>query len=286
MDRDPSSGVFARPVNRAAGAVLCFVVCAAATYGATAFMTKAYRSTTSASFVESSNSSSSLLGGLGSQLGSLSALVGLDIQTGAGGAKSLALLRSRGLADKFLITNGVMTQICSRRLIRCESGYETDAAAGAITLRRSSKYLLQKIISIEQDERLGLVDVSVTWFDRGLAADWANAYLKLADDELRHVAIADAQSRRVFLERAAQQTTVLGVQQAIFKVLESQINAEMMANSRSDYAFHVVDPAVASDPREYVRPQKAVIALIAGLIAMVVFYLSLAIRAGRFGLNQ
>jgi uncharacterized protein involved in exopolysaccharide biosynthesis len=254
--------------------ILCaaFILGGLVGYAASLFLSKAYRSVVSATLVQSDDKSS-LLAGIGSQLGGLASLVGLGATSGSDSSLAMALIRSRSLSDKFVVDAGVVEAFCERRLIKCIEGYKSDASAKAVTLRRAGKYFSQHVLSIEQDERLRVINVSITWFDRERARQWANSFVASADSELRRLAIADARSRRAYLERVAQETQVLGVQQAVYKVMESQINTEMMASTRSEYAFHIVDEAVAADPREFVRPQRAVIALVAGLLAVGAVYL-------------
>ena len=44
------------------------------------------------------------------------------------------------------------------------------------------------------------------------------------------------------------------------------LNAEMMAQTKPDYAFIIVDPAVPSGVGGFVRPQRSLLALIAGML--------------------
>jgi uncharacterized protein involved in exopolysaccharide biosynthesis len=44
-------------------------------------------------------------------------------------------------------------------------------------------------------------------------------------------------------------------------MIENQVRTAMMANTREDFAFKVVDPAVTPDLRAKVRPRRALIAL-------------------------
>jgi len=107
------------------------------------------------------------------------------------------------------------------------------------------------------------------WYDPKVAADWTNAYVALANDRLRSDAIQKSRRSIEFLEQEAGKTDVVELKQAIYRLIETQVNNAMYANVQREYAFRTIDPAVASDPRRKVSPHRALMTLEGALAAAV-----------------
>jgi len=192
---------------------------------------------------------------LGGQLGGLASLAGVDLG-GLGGdsRRSVATLRSRTLAENFVRENELLPE-----LLRGSSKPPT-LWLGVERFRR-------KVLSIREDSRTHLIAVSVAWTDPASAARLANAYVSMADELLRARAIEDASRNIEYLNRQITATTVVEVQRVMYRLVESETKSLMLASSRREYAFTVVDPAVPPELRYYPRRTAMVlIGAIAGLL--------------------
>jgi uncharacterized protein involved in exopolysaccharide biosynthesis len=118
-----------------------------------------------------------------------------------------------------------------------------------------------KVFAISEDRRTTVVTVRADWFDPQLAANWANGFVALANDRMRTDAIQKSRRSIEFLEQEAAKTDAVELKQAIYRLIESQINTAMYANLQREYAFRTIDPAVASDPRRKVSPHRALMTL-------------------------
>lgn len=130
----------------------------------------------------------------------------------------------------------------------------------------------------------GLYSLSIEWRDAGQAMAWANALVERANERLRSRAIKEAQESIDFLNAEAEKTTIVGLQQAIYRLIEVQINKIMLANARKEFAFKIVDPAVRPDNDKYVWPNFVVLGglgLVAGVFFGSVLSFLLARRATR-----
>jgi uncharacterized protein involved in exopolysaccharide biosynthesis len=70
----------------------------------------------------------------------------------------------------------------------------------------------------------------------------------------RQRAMHDTEVSVNYLNRELATTQAVEIRQSIFSVLESEINKRMMAATRADFAFRVIDPAQAAEPNHFVRP--------------------------------
>jgi uncharacterized protein involved in exopolysaccharide biosynthesis len=196
-----------------------------------------------------------------SQLGGVGSLLGLGAIAGTNVNDSLATLRSRMLVTEFLQQedrlSSVIELLNSSRLRRLSSTEQLQVAAD---------YFRDYILSVSYDARTSLITVTITWVDRSVAATWANAFIAFANEMMRRREIADARLRKSFLESAANGASTIDLRQSIYRLLEAQVKSEMLAATKPDFAFRIVDPAVPPQADRPVRPRSALMALAAGLL--------------------
>jgi uncharacterized protein involved in exopolysaccharide biosynthesis len=122
------------------------------------------------------------------------------------------------------------------------------------TLWTANLYFKKSIRAVEMD-KTGLVTMTISWTDPVLAAKWANDLVKMTNDYLRQAALEESERNIAYLNEQAERTSVIGAKQAIYTLLETEINKEMIARGSKDYALKVVDrafpPERASFPQTF-----------------------------------
>lgn len=230
-------------------------------YVGSQFMDRAYIS--SVSMLSAQEDNDNTLARVTNQLGAVAGLLGVG--AGAGGRRdvneSLATLRSRLLVADFIKSENLLDDIIEiLGPEQLEGLDEEDRVQAAVT------YFQNNIITVAYDTRSSLMVVSMTWVDRHRAAELANNYIVFANEAMRQRGIASARNRIAFLDKAAAEAATVELRQAIYRLVETQVNAEMMAATKPDYAFIVVDPAVPAGIDEYVRPQTWLMTIVAALV--------------------
>ena len=99
--------------------------------------------------------------------------------------------------------------------------------------------------SVDEDNKSGLINLSISWKDPVVAAEWANDLVKQLNEQLREKAIADSQKRVGYLEQELAKTTLQDMRGVLYNLLESEKQKAMLANVNEDFALEVIDPAVA-----------------------------------------
>ena len=112
------------------------------------------------------------------------------------------------------------------------------------------------IIAIERRPRQGLINVKVRWKHPVVAAEWANAVIADLNSFLRETAIAQARKRIAYLNRELDKTSVIPLRQSIYRLIEAETHTIMIAETRSDYAFKVIDSAVPPSIDDPIRPKR------------------------------
>jgi len=116
------------------------------------------------------------------------------------------------------------------------------------------------VLSIREDKRSGLTIAAITWTNAAVAARWANEFVALANELLRTRAIDESKASIIYLNRQIEQTNVVERKRVMYNLIENEEKTLMVANAKAEYAFTVIDPAVA--PEERFSPRRTLMVLI------------------------
>lgn len=194
------------------------------------------------------------LGSLGGAFGSMAELAGLTGQTSSKRSEEIAILKSRALTMQFIKEKNLMPILYAskwnKRLNRWRSQNPNYVPTAWKAFRKFNKKIRKVIVS----EKSGLVTLEITWHDPTQAAEWANGLVELANSYLRSRAISKAEQNISYLESEAEQTNVVEERRAIYSVMSIEINKAMLARGNIEYAFRVLDPAVAPEMPSSPKP--------------------------------
>jgi LPS O-antigen subunit length determinant protein (WzzB/FepE family) len=80
------------------------------------------------------------------------------------------------------------------------------------------------------------------------------------NDRLRERALEEAENNVAYLREEMAKSSLVTMQQSIGQLLQSELQKLMLARGNEEFAFKVVDPAIAPKQRE--RPKRSMIAII------------------------
>ncbi len=184
-------------------------------------------------------------GSLASQLGGLGSLVGMNIGTNSQGQESRAILRSRRLAEGFIVQGELLPTLSP-------PGEE-------LSLWHAVKMFREQILTIREDETNATTAITIDWKDPAVAAKWANAYVALANQIVRQRAKEGSERNIKYLSEQILQTNVVELQRVMYSLIEAETKTLMLANARAEYAFATIDPAVAPEVRTSPRRKLIVV---------------------------
>lgn len=193
------------------------------------------------------------------QLGELAALVG-SLPGGAASDRSaefVAMLRSRALALDFIRENELKRALFSERWDPVSGRWRADAEAPSDL--EAYRLFEREVRHVDVDRRTGLVSLAIEWREPRQAAAWANALVAEVNARSRAAAIEEARRSIAYLERQVRAISAVDVRQAVYRLIEQQTKAMAIAAAREEYAFRVIDPAVA--PEEPSAPKPLLLAL-------------------------
>lgn len=219
-----------------------------------------------------------------SQLGSLGGLASLaGISVGGSTSEPLGVLQSRDLAREFIEQQNLLPVLFARKWDAKSARWTPTDAKDWPDVRDGVKYLIDKIRTVTNDKKSGLVTLTIEWTDAKTAADWANLFVDRANERIRARALLDAQANVNFLQRELATTSVVTLQQSIGRLLDSELQKVMLARENKEFAFRVIDRAEV--PKRRVWPKRAQVVALAtlfgGALSIYLVFLRDAIRRRR-----
>ena len=241
-------------------------------------------------------SGSSPLGSLGSlgemagHLSSLSSLVGVHLgNTESKQQNYMAVLHSRGLALRFIAQYDLMPALFPRRWnaaahrwrslhLSALSRLKLDISRAVARMSGDQGWrppdsqptawdalnAFDRIRSIETNRASGMVKVRFTLQNPQEAAQWANEYVALANEEIRDRVVAEAKRALGYLNEQAQSTNIAELRMAISDLVQQRLEQIVAAKSRPDYAFQVIDSAMVPQFRS--SPKRLLIIVVVTII--------------------
>jgi len=207
------------------------------------------------------------LSGQLAQLGGLASMAGITLsQTSK--QEPLGVLRSVGFAKRFVEQQEIEAALSEQFDLGPTLGPDVPDQRTQRAVNRFRK----SIFTTAEDKKTGLVTVAIYWKDPVVASNWANAIVRQLNEEIRRRALNESMRNIQFLQGELERTKVVSLQQAIARLLESEMQKLMLAQGTDEYAFRVIDDA--QPPFKRSRPMRAVLVIVAflgGLFASALF---------------
>lgn len=194
-------------------------------------------------------------GALMGSLGGLASLAGVELGQDGPNQEARAFLQSRTLVEEFIKRHNLLPELYK--------GSKRPA-----TMWRATLKFRDSVMSIRDDKVKGTTTVAINWTDAEIAAQWANDLLGLVNELLRARAIEESKRNVAYLNKQIQETSVVELQRVMYGLIENETKTLMLANVREEYAFRVVDPAVAPEIR--VKPKRTLIVIFGLVVGLLI----------------
>jgi uncharacterized protein involved in exopolysaccharide biosynthesis len=235
---------------------LAIVVASTALAALVAFTaTPIYRAEVLLSPLQGEGQAAGGLGGLVRQLGDIAPLVGMSGLDGVGlKEETMALVASRSFLGQFIKDEKLMPVLYPEL-----SAPGAADAEDAPTLGDAYRRFDRSILSVDEDKDSGLIRLAIEWHDPEVAAHWANKLVARINEHMRTRAIAESERSNEYLRKQLSETSILGIQDSINRLIESNISTIALARSRDGYALRVIDAAVPPEAKDFVRPRRVLL---------------------------
>jgi len=208
---------------------------------------------------------SSPLTGMGGQFADLAGLAGIDLSGGQLEIETnIAVIESKRFTKIFLDTNNIYEKLYSEAWDKESNNWKEGVRTPTFDDILKDLNGVQNILF---DKRSGLLSVTVDLSDPKAAADWANSFMRTANNHLRDMAIQEANKNIGFLNNELSEVKVVQMKQLLNQMIAKETQKIMIANTRDDYAFKIIDPAFVPDKK--IRPQRSLIVIFGALIGLL-----------------
>lgn len=188
------------------------------------------------------------LSSLASEYSGLAALAGISLGGGSKKDEAIAVLKSELLTSAYIREQKLLPVLFAGRWDATEGTWRKGLFGGKDpTVWQANQFFDKKVRRVVPDSKTGLVVLSIRWTDPAAAAQWANDLVARTNQHLRSRAIEEAVRNIRYLNEQAQKTEIVEARRAINSLLEQEINKEMLARGREEYALKVIDPAVVPE---------------------------------------
>ena len=208
----------------------------------------------------------SMFSQISNRLGGIAGSLGVNLDEGGSGgdySKAVATLYSRVFLQTYIDANNLMPVLFPKDWDANTKSWKNNSSPP--TKYDAYEEFVVKIL-LKRDEQTGIINFAVEWNNPVTASEIANDLIIELNNYLRNKEIENISSNIEYLEKELNQTSIVNAQAVVFKVIEEQTKAIMLANVTEEYAFEVIDPAIPPDER--IRPSRRMIMLI-GLVVTI-----------------
>lgn len=164
-------------------------------------------------------------------------------------SKYLAILLSRNFLLKFIKDENLENKLFEEDWDPKKSTWIKEPPSENALYRT-----IKNIIDIDKEESTGIYRISVIWHDKYFAASTANKLIDQLNNHIRLNAVDEYKKQLVYIEDQIKKTNLNQVRSVLFNIVENLSSSIMIAETRMQYAFKVID--YASPPEFRFFPQR------------------------------
>lgn len=224
---------------------------------------------------------------LSSQLGGLATLAGLNLNSSGTNmpAKAMEVLYSRKfithMNEKYDLTVAIMAvqswDIESNTFSYRESDYDPESktwirdVSAPFKPEPSNWEFYKQFISqleITKDNSSGAYTLSFIHQSPFVAKEIVDNLILELNEELKATDIKETQKSIDYLQQQIEKSTLTSMEQVFYNLIEEQYKTIMLAETRDDYVFKVIDPAIVPEDRH--SPKRALICILITFLGFIV----------------
>ena len=221
------------------------------------------------------------------QLGSLASLAGVNISEDASSKIVMAkeILKSRAFISNFIRRHNLEVQLMATNGWDFKKGKwvfdqevynpktntwlkNDEGETLAPTDWDLVKEFRQNHFSLSQSDDTGMITISIKNQSPKAAQQWTTWLVKDINEHMRAEDVQEANKRIDYLRDKIEQTSLTGMKQVFYQLIESETRTAMLANASDEYVFKTVDPAMV--PEEESEPRRVLICVAATMFGGVV----------------
>lgn len=130
----------------------------------------------------------------------------------------------------------------------------------------------KKLLGVSQDPETGIISISFTHASPNISKKIVDWLIEDLNTKLKEDDLYEAEKSIEYLSLELNETASADIRNLIISMIKNKLQVKTLANSRKDYRFKTLDPAIAPDMKH--SPVRSVICI---TITLIGFFLSLII---------
>jgi LPS O-antigen subunit length determinant protein (WzzB/FepE family) len=142
------------------------------------------------------------------------------------------------------------------------------------SMQEAYDFWMEEIFLASKDKNTGFIKYTIEHYSPYHAQEWASKLITDLNNQIRKKDVEEAEMAIQYLNNEIEKTNSTELKELLFKLVQSNTEKKMLAYSRKDYLFSIIDPAAV--PEEKSSPARAIICIIGfffGLVASLLFVL-------------
>jgi len=242
------------------------VLCALASTLFALLMTPVYRAEVLIAPVTERDNSSRFAAQL-DEFSGIAALAGINTERGGRKNEAIATLKSRMFTEQFIKDEKLLPVLFQEKWDEENQRWGDVDPDDIPTMGDAYELFDEELRRISEDRKTGLVVLSIEWEDPDEAARWANELVRRVNVLLRKKAVRESESAINYVQEQLKQTSVVELQQVLHRLIESEMKEIILAKISEEFAFRVIDPAVAAE--EAFKPNIALLLLLGAMLGIL-----------------
>tara|TARA_B100000795_G_C22786676_1_gene434953 strand:- start:1063 stop:1968 length:906 start_codon:yes stop_codon:yes gene_type:complete len=210
------------------------------------------------------------------QFGGLASLAGVNIGAAQTNEAKIAIeiMQSWSFIENFIAENNLAVELSavkgwnkSTNDLQIDDGVYDLENNKWISTPPSSWSLFQSFLGISlvsENKSSGLVTVSMEYYSPQIAKHWLDLYVSSINTYMQNRKIVEATRTIEYLEEQIAQTSITGMQEVFYTIIEEQTKNKMLAVASPEYVFTSVSPAMV--PEEKSQPRRSIICILGTLL--------------------
>ena len=229
--------------------------------------------------LSSADSSGGGLSGALGQLGGLASLAGVSLGGGESSEGQIAqeIMQSWSFIEGFIEDNNLAVGVYaadgwdkSSNELQINSGLY-DVSKSQWLVEPPSSWSLFKtfsgILSVSEDKKSGLVEVSIEYYSPLIAKQWLDLYVSAINAHMQQREMAKVTRNIEYLQIQIKKTSIAEMQEVFYTIIEEQIKNKMLAEASPEFAFDSVSPSMVPEVKS--QPERALICILSTLLGVI-----------------
>ena len=212
----------------------------------------------------------SLSASMGSQLGGLASLAGIDLGTSGGDSDAaIEIMQSWFFVEKFLEENELVERLSDNGLF---------GGSGQPTSYQLYEKFIDKI-SVSQDKKTGFITLTLENRSPTLAKEWLELYVGSINEFMRLRKLEQVSKNMEYLQREISKTSIAEMKEIFFEIIKDQTKNQMLAEATKEYVFITINNSMV--PEKKSSPKRAIIVIISTFLGFIfsIYYILIIDKA-------